>query len=236
MSIASINQQNNPSKSEVDNKSGSIGDYETFLRLFTVQLQNQDPLEPLDTNQMTSQLAQFSAVEQAVKSNENLETLINTQRQNQLSTAVSFIGAEVETSGNSGELREGQAVFSYLLPQEAGKVDIIVSDESGRAVFQGNGTTADGRNLVVWDGVNSFTGRTEPDGIYTITVKAKDNFGKEITVDARAVGVVQAVETDKDGNVLLAIGDQTVKYDDILAVRTPTRVTVPTDTTDDSEG
>lgn len=232
MSIASINQQNNPSKSEVNNSSGSIGDYETFLRLFTVQLQNQDPLEPLDTNQMTSQLAQFSAVEQAVKSNENLETLINTQRQNQLSTAVSFIGAEVETSGNSGELREGQAVFSYLLPQEAGKVDIIVSDEKGRAVFQGNGTTADGRNLVVWDGVNSFTGRAEPDGIYTITVKAKDNFGKEITVDARAVGVVQAVETDKDGNVLLAIGDQTVKYDDILAVRTPTRVTVP----DNNEG
>jgi len=224
MSIGSISQQNNPSTSSIGNNNGTLGDYETFLRLFTVQLQHQDPTQPLDTNQMTQQLAQFSAVEQAVKQNDNLTTLINTQRQNQLSTAVSFIGAEVETSGNSGDLIGSQAAFSYVLPREAGSVQITLTDKNGRAVYQGQGTLAEGRNIVIWDGKNSFTGKQEPDGTYSITVKAKDAADNEITPDARAVGVVTSVETDKDGNILVGIGERTVKYDEILAVRVPTRV------------
>jgi flagellar basal-body rod modification protein FlgD len=224
MTISSLTQQNNPSTATVENKNGTIGDYQTFLKLFTVQLQNQDPTQPLDTNQMTQQLAQFSTVEQAVKQNDNLTTLINQQKQNQLSTAVSLIGAEVETSGSSGDLIGGQATFSYVLPKEADNVQVTLTDSAGRAVFQGQGTKAKGRNLVVWDGVNSFNGQAEPSGTYSITVKAKDAASNEISVDSRAVGVVRGVETASNGTVQISIGDRTVNYDEILAVRTPTQV------------
>jgi flagellar basal-body rod modification protein FlgD len=226
MTVGAISQAQNPATSSI-NRSGTIGDYQTFLRLFTVQLRHQDPSQPLDTNQMTQQLAQFSTVEQAVKQNQNLEKLITAQKQNQVSAAVGLIGSEVETNGNSGELNGNQAVFSYLLPKAAASAKIVITDAAGRAVYQGEGTKIAGRNLVVWDGVNSITGNREPAGTYNISIKAKDNSGKDITVDNRAVGVVTSVESDRDGTVLLAIGGKNVKYSDVLAVRAPVRVVTP---------
>jgi flagellar basal-body rod modification protein FlgD len=219
--LSSISQATNPSKSETARKSlGS--DLDLFLKLMTTQLQNQDPTEPLDTNQLTDQITQFTQVEQQVQTNTNLETLLASQKQSQLSTAVSFIGSEVETAGNTGEFEGGRAVFSYNQSAPSATTDIVITDAAGRAVFKGNGTTVVGRNLVVWDGVNSFSGQQEPPGTYTITVTAKTAAGKPVATDARAVGVVTTVETASDGNILLGIGGRTVKYSDVLAVRTPT--------------
>lgn len=197
-------------------------DLNTFLKLFTTQLQNQDPTEPLDTNQMTDQITQFTQVEQQVKTNTNLEKLLATQRQSQLATAVGFIGSEVETKGNTGELYGNSAIFSYNLAAAATRSEIVITDSTGRAVFKGDGPIANGRNLVVWDGRNSFTGLQEPSGTYTISVKAKNAAGP-IASDARAVGIVTAVESGKNGEIMVSIGKRNIKFEDILAVRTPTQ-------------
>jgi flagellar basal-body rod modification protein FlgD len=212
-----------PDTSSTGAKDRLNSDLDTFLKLFTTQLQNQDPTEPLDTYQMTDQITQFTQVEQQVKTNTNLEKLLATQRQSQLATAVSFIGSEVETTGNTGELYGNSAIFSYNLATAAAQSEVVITDSTGRAVFKGNGPVANGRNLVVWDGKNSFTGQQEPSGTYTITVKAKNAAGQDIASDARAVGIVTAVESGKDGEIMVSIGKRNIKFEDILAVRTPTQ-------------
>jgi flagellar basal-body rod modification protein FlgD len=218
--LSQLNQKNNPATNTTQGQ-GLSGDLNTFLRLFTTQLQNQDPTQPLETNEITAQLAQFSTVEQQVKTNTSIDKLVATQKQTQLSTAVSYINKEIESSGNTGTLQGGQATFSYFLPANTSSALVTITNAAGRAVFQGQGTLLKGRNLVVWDGKNSFNQNTEPNGKYTISIAAKDANNKTLTVDTRSVGIVTGVETDSTGIVKLNVGDVSVPFDQILAVREP---------------
>src|SRR6202161_621777 len=77
------------------------GNFNTFLTLLTTQLQNQDPTSPLDTNQFTSQLVQFSQLEQQLDTNANLQTLISGQTTSTVGTAIGYIGHTVEASGGN---------------------------------------------------------------------------------------------------------------------------------------
>lgn len=224
--ITRISQQTNPSRSQTDAASLN-SDFTFFLKLMTTQLQHQDPTEPMDTNALTDQITQFTQVEQQVRTNSHLEKLLAAQNQSQLATAVSFIGSEVETAGNTGEKLAGRAIFSYNLDKGAVATEIVITDGYGRAVFKGQGTNIEGRNLVVWDGRNSFNGNLEPDGVYTISVASKDSAGKAVKSDARAVGIVTAVESAPDGTVLLTIADRNVRFNEVLAVRSPTFVNIP---------
>ena len=150
-------------------------------------------------------------------------------QQTQLSTAVSYLNREVETEGNTGTLGAGQATFSYFLPESGQSAQVTITNSAGRAVFNGQGSLDKGRNLVVWDGTNSFNGDVEPDGKYTITVKAKNAAGNDMTADTRAVGIVTGVESGKDGAIKLTVGDLEVPFDQILAVREPILLDLGTD-------
>lgn len=198
-------------------------DINFFLKLLTTQLQNQDPSSPLDTNQFTQQIAQYSSVQQQVNTNSNLEKLLAASKQSGVSTAVGYIGREIESKGNTGDVVGGQGAFSYILPRAAQSVEITITNASGAVVFRGSGNTQSGRNLVVWDGVNSNTGAQESDGTYKIAVRALDAGGKVIPSETRSVGIVNGVETDKSGNTLLIAGSSTVNFNDVLAVRSITR-------------
>jgi flagellar basal-body rod modification protein FlgD len=224
MSINSIgNNLGQPQPAAPPNSAlnGLNADFDFFLKLLTTQLQNQDPTEPLDTNQLTDQITQFSQVEQQSKTNSLIEDLISEQKQTQLSSAVGFIGSEVETQGSSGQLIGSRGIFGYDLGAIASNVQITITNDSGRAVFQGNGTTALGRNLVVWDGVNSFNGELEPEGNYNISIAATTSNGAQVPSETRSVGLVGGVETDTQGNVLLNVANVLVPYEEILAVRAP---------------
>ncbi len=199
-------------------------DINFFLKMLTTQLQNQDPTSPLDTNQFTQQIAQYSSVQQQVNMNANLEKLLASNKQSSVSTAVGYIGKEIETKGNTGEVSGGQGAFSYILPKAAASVKITITNASGQTVFTGSGDTKSGRNIAVWDAVNSSTGAIEDDGTYTIAVEATDTAGKAIAVETRAVATVGGVESDTNGDTLLAVGRNKVKFDDVLAVREPSRV------------
>jgi flagellar basal-body rod modification protein FlgD len=198
-------------------------DLNFFLTMLTTQLKNQDPTSPLDTNEFTQQIAQYSSVQQQVITNDNLEKLIASNRQSEVTTAVGYIGKEIETAGNTGVVAGGQGAFSYILPRKADTVELTIKDAAGQVVFRGAGASAEGRNLVVWDGKNSSNGRNEPDGTYTLTVVAKDASDKLISAETRAVAVVSGVETGKAGNAELTTAFGKVAFDKILAVREPTR-------------
>lgn len=221
----------NTSTTKVNSKTSAVAsqnqlssDINFFLKMLTTQLQNQDPTSPLDTNQFTQQIAQYSSVQQQVTTNANLEKLLASNKQSSLTTAVGYIGKEIETKGNTGEVSGGQGAFSYVLPKAAANVEITIRNANGVEVFKGKSDNREGRNIAVWDGVNSLTGAKEPDGTYTISVDASDAAKAPILAETRAVAIVGGVESDSKGDTLLAVGRNKVKFDEVLAVRAPSRI------------
>ena len=197
------------------------GDFDTFLLMLTTQLKNQDPLEPMDSNEFTQQLVQFAGVEQAIDTNNNLEKLIEMQNGTQINNAVNYIGKFVTATGNSGRLVDGVAAFSYDLPKQATTVDVVITNDLGAVVFKGNGTTTAGLNDVLWDGTNNVTGTDCPDGTYHIAVLAKDANGAEIKPTTYTTGFVTSVNLE-DGETKLAIGKIELGLDKVLSVRDAT--------------
>lgn len=225
--LGKIQQSINPSKAELGSKK-LAEDFDDFLLLLTTQLKNQDPSEPLDTNEFTSQLVEFASVEQAVATNLNLEKLVASSNAAGIQQGLGYIGKSVEALGNKGVLSNGSAAFSYELPQDAFEVSVTILDTTGRAVFTGKGDTQAGKNLVLWDGVNSLTGQPMPDGTYQVVVKAKDFKQEDIEATTYTTGRVTAAEVDAEGNTILSVGSAKVKVGDVLAVREiPASVTIP---------
>ncbi|MBL0318945.1 MAG: hypothetical protein IPP74_06625 [Alphaproteobacteria bacterium] len=195
------------------------GDFSNFLKLLTVQLQNQDPTQPLDANAFTNQLVSFSGVEQAVKTNKNLESIIQMSQESQINNAVSYLGNVVEVEGSKAELKNGQALFSYDLPSSAKNVFVSISDQNGKVVYTSNGETTAGKHQFVWTGVNQSQQRL-PDGSYDITVSALDDKGQPIVPKTTITGQVDSVAIQNDGAVL-SIGDLNFSTDKVLSVKAP---------------
>ena len=147
------------------------GNFNTFLTLLTTQLKNQDPSDPVDSNQFTQQLVEFAGVQQQVQSNTLLQQLVTNSTTNQVSSASSFVGTTMQASGNSLGLSGGNGTFGYTLPSAASSAIVTIKDSAGNIVYTGSGTTNAGSNLVQrGHGSNSFTGATEPDGTYSFSV------------------------------------------------------------------
>lgn len=172
--------------------------FNTFLTLLTTQLKNQDPLNPMDTNQFTQQLVEFSEVEQQIKTNSQLSTMISNQTASETIAALPMVGQEIQYNGNQAALENGQATFSYTLPSSAASTSLIVQDASGNTVYSTTGQTAAGTYAFNWNGQNN-AGQQQPDGgIYTLTVQAQDSNNQPITVTTTAVGTVTGVNVNNN--------------------------------------
>ena len=229
-----IQQEFNPSQAEADGAK-LAEDFDTFLLLLTTQLKNQDPTEPLDTNEFTNQLVQFSSVEQAIATNENLEQLVNLQSSQALSSAVGYVGQFVDAEGNAGQLNEdGFANFAYELDIPANTVQIIITDSLGRAVFSGQGPNEAGKQRVVWDGINSFTGQQEAPGTYNIFITPTNASGETIENQFRTftTGPVTGAEVI-DGEVILNVAGTNVPLSNVTAIRQPVQVATGTNVATD---
>lgn len=193
--------------------------FDTFLTLLTTQLKNQSPLDPIDTNQFTQQLVQFTEVEQNVKQNENLEKLIQLSAANTITNVVGFLGGEVTVSGTTAELSGGSANWNYEIDGAADSATLTVLDSNGVPVFTTSGPAPSGKSTFIWDG-RTDTGTTAPDGDYTLSVSAVDSSGTALNVATEIVGIVDGV--DFSGNEpLLLIGGREVKLGDIISVKLP---------------
>jgi flagellar basal-body rod modification protein FlgD len=155
-------------------KSKLDGDLNRFLTLLVSQLQHQDPLQPLDANQFTSQLVQFASIEQQIYQNANLEKLLAAQQSTQLASTVDYLGKQVEANGDALPLQNGGALASYALPQAAARATITIRDAGGRTVAVMTGNSAAGRHEVHWDG-RAADGKQLPDGIYSFQVDARQD-------------------------------------------------------------
>ena len=169
-----------------------------FLKLLVTQLKNQDPLNPLDNAQMTSQLAQLSKVSGIEKLNTTLGGLVDSLGNSQTMQASAMIGKKVLVPGNKLALAGGQAIAGVGLASPADEVTVSVLDVNGRVVqSQKLGAQPAGVLDFVWDGKND-SGATVPDGNYTFKVDAV-RAGAGVKVEALNVGTVSAVVRSSSG-------------------------------------
>ncbi len=177
-----------------------------FLKLFLTQLQHQDPTKPLDINEMSQQMAQFSTVEQLYNISEELGELKDIIGSLSYGQAASFIGKEVEAGGNTINVKDGTASLITLDLPEKGNVTVDIFDSEGELVRVLDAGMHDaGQFNLLWDG-KSTDGKPVPDGKYTFIANAVDVNGKALKIDSQIRGIVDGVKIE-DGKMYLVLGD-----------------------------
>ena len=188
--------------------SGTLaGNFQTFLTLLTTQLQNQNPLDPLDTNQFTQQLVQFAGVEQQLKSNDQLSTLVSLQQTAQSTQALGFVGKTAVVDGTTATLSNGTASWNLDVARDS-TIDVTISNASGQSVFTGSYSAAAGNDQAFsWDGKGT-DGTQWPAGKYTLTATAKDSSGASVGVTTQVQGVVSSVDLTSTPPLLTIGGEK----------------------------
>jgi flagellar basal-body rod modification protein FlgD len=195
----SSSSTNSSSSTGIDSQT-IAGNFNTFLQLLTTQLQNQNPLDPLDTNQFTEQLVQFAGVEQQLKTNDQLSTLVTLQQTTQSTEALNFVGKTVGVDGSSSQLASGQAQWTVSVPKPA-SVNVAIANSTGQAVFNGNFTMQAGTQQFSWNGLDN-TGKQQPDGAYKLTMTGLDANGQTVAVSSEIDGTVNSVDLTQNPPVL----------------------------------
>jgi flagellar basal-body rod modification protein FlgD len=192
------------------------GNFQTFLTLLTTQLQNQNPLDPLDTNQFTQQLVQFAGVEQQLRTNDQLTTLVSLQQTAQSTQALGFVGKTAVVDGATTQLSKSAATWTLGVEKNS-NVAITIANSTGQNVFSGNYSVTAGANQAFsWDGKGN-DGTQWPDGKYTLTATALDSSGSPVAVSTQIQGVVNSVDLTQQPP-LLSINGQTYTVNQIKSI------------------
>jgi flagellar basal-body rod modification protein FlgD len=185
-------------------KTEIASNFTTFLKLLTTQLQNQDPLSPMDTNQFTQQLVQFAGVEQQMKSNDSLSTLVSLQQSAQTTSALALVGATVVVNGSTAQLANGQATWTLNSTQPA-TATITIADSTGRTAYTGTGTVNSGSQNFVWNGQGN-DGTIWPAGNYTLTATGASASGQSTAISTQIQAPVDSVDLTQTPPVLSVNG------------------------------
>jgi flagellar basal-body rod modification protein FlgD len=194
-----------------------VESYDTFMKLLTAQIQNQDPLKPMDSTQFTQQLVQMTGVEQQLLTNDLLEKLIQNTSSG-IQTAVSLLGREVRAVHDTAKLQNGKAEWSYKLGAEASDVTLEVLDQHGRVVRTIKPTEKSaGDHTFTWDGKDLLGAQRPNGGTYTLRVTAKDSKGGVISATPFIKGLVTGVE-QTDGKTLLTVNGVQVGWEKVTSI------------------
>jgi flagellar basal-body rod modification protein FlgD len=213
--VASGNVNSITSAIGVD-KNTIAGNFQTFLKLLTTQLKNQNPLDPLDTNQFTQQLVQFAQVEQQLKSNDQLATLVALQKTAQSTQALEFVGQTVSVDGATAPLANGSATWLLSVPKPSTGT-VVIKTATGQTAYSGTYTLPAGTGQpFVWDGKDA-SGLQWPNGNYTISVTAQDASGQPVAVPTEIQARVDSADLTQTPPVL-AIAGQNYTLDKLKRV------------------
>jgi flagellar basal-body rod modification protein FlgD len=204
--------------SSVRSSSGATlaGNFQTFLTLLTTQLQNQNPLDPLDTNQFTQQLVEFASVEQQLRTNDSLSTLVSLQQATQATQALGFVGKNAVVKGNTAALANSQATWELSVPSDS-KLNITIASSSGQTAFTGTYAVSAGNNQpFTWDGKGN-DGTQWRDGQYTLTATATDSSGNSVGVTTEVKGMVTSADLTQSPP-LLTINGQSYTVNQIQSI------------------
>ena len=194
--------------------------YDSFLKLLTTQLQNQDPLSPMESNEFTNQLVQFSQVEQQISQNTKLDKLVSLQNNNQTQASLGFIGLDVEATGNAFSYDGNPVKMSYTLPETSTSTKIQIKNEKGVTIRTIDGARTTSRQELTWDGKKADGSVAEP-GSYSMTVVASKPDSKLMTAKTTVFGRVSGIEAG-NGVTTLMMGKVPVKMEDVINAQLPT--------------
>lgn len=197
--------------------------YELFLSVLTAQLQNQNPLDPTDTDEMTAQLISYSQVEQQILGNSYLENLVLATNNQSASVALSMVGMEV--TYNAGELpyAKGDTLsWAYEVPEDCESVVAQVVNEDGDVVYSKTVDASSGSKTFEWSGLLT-NGSSASDGNYSLQFVATDASGETVEIEPDTTSVVQQVDWSDGSAQLIMANGATVSLSDIISATTPTQ-------------
>jgi len=206
------------SNSSLSSNSGATlaGNFQTFLQMLTTQLQNQNPLDPLDTNQFTQQLVQFASVEQQLKTNDQLASLVSMQQTTQATQALTFVGKTAVVDGSTTALTNSAATWVLDVPS-TGNMDVNITNSTGQTVFSGSYSVAAGKSQAFnWNGQGN-DGSQLPAGKYTLHASMPDSSGNAVGISTQIQGVISSVDLSQSPP-LLSIGGQTYLLNQIKSI------------------
>ena len=215
MAITAVNNSYNAAQSTSTNQ---ILGKDDFLKLFTMQLQYQDPLNPMSNTDFAAQLAQFSSLEQLSNISSQLQNLLISQNSLQNTLTSNFIGKKVKHPGNEVYLKDN-AEISYTLQSDASDVKMSVYNSSGglvRTVDLGQQTS--GEQNYIWDGKDN-NGVQLPEGNYQIKVDALDASGKPVNVSTMVYGTVTGITFDNNITYLIVDDSTKIQLSDIKEIK-----------------
>lgn len=215
--------------SNTDNASQSLNQtYDNFLKMLTTQLKNQDPLNPMDSKEFTSQLIQMSTAEQAIAQTKRSEEILKMMQASTVNTALNYIGLSVDYTGNKISYDGKVPVdFSYELPEAAKQVQINILNSEGNVVYTTSGEMGKGVHTYNWDGKDK-DGNPQKAGMYRIEVGAQNADNKALETKVTVPGTVAGVET-ADGQVYLVINGEAVSIDSVRSAYGITTYYPPSD-------
>jgi flagellar basal-body rod modification protein FlgD len=198
-------------------KSGKDETQDRFLSLLVAQMKNQDPLNPLDNAQVTSQLAQLSTVQGIEDMNSKLEALAASLGPNQMSQAANLIGHGVLVPGDTLSPAQLQDVMGFELSRPADSVTVSIQDGAGNLVRSLNlGPRDVGVNALAWDGLTD-SGAAAAAGEYHFSVAAVQG-GQPVSNTTLNLGMVNSVSQSGQGVQLNLAGNKSVGYADIRQI------------------
>ncbi len=222
-SIDKIKPQEKKNSNFVDktNPTG-LASMDNFLQLFTAQLKNQDPMDPMQNYELSSQLAQFTTVEQLTNMNKSLSDFLNTNmllnKSINNNMATTLIGKKVKVQGNYITVKDGNSTqIKFKVPEDIQDVTIEILDENGKAVRTiHQDFFAKGNQTFKWDARDN-TGSLVEDGKYTYVIKGNNKDGEAVKVTGYATGIITGVKYE--GNITkLICGDNEYDISDVLEV------------------
>ena len=201
-------------KTASDKTTGIADNFQTFLTLLTTQLQHQNPMDPLDTNQFTQQLVQFAGIEQQLKSNEQLKSLVEIEKGAQATQALVYVGNTVAIDGSKAQF-DKSATWNFNSEKNT-TATITITNSAGQTAYTGNFNLKQGGSSFVWDGKGN-DGVQWPPGSYTLTATGKDASGNNVAISTEVQGIVDSVDLTSTPP-LLSIGGQSYTTDKIKRV------------------
>jgi flagellar basal-body rod modification protein FlgD len=191
-----------------------------FLTLFTAQLQNQNPLEPVKNEAFVAQLAQFSQLEALTNMQTSLDTFVTAMSGERMLNSASLIGKKVAVSDSPTQLTQGGTINASIdLPEGAAGIQINVHDTKGNLIQELiAGPQIPGTTPVLWDGKDAM-GNPAPTGLYRLTAQAVVN-GSTNKVAVNALSTVKSIVTNpSDGSVSVEVdGGKTILLTDVKRV------------------
>jgi flagellar basal-body rod modification protein FlgD len=217
MAISGVSDVGNVS-SNIQTVNGKTFGKDEFMNILIQQLKNQDPLNPMDSTQFTSQLTQFSTLEQLTNMNSTLDNVLAFQHSMQNASIANLIGRTVTVSGDTTNLNN-TADLSYELSNNAASVNISIYDGAGKLVATRDaGPQLKGDNKFIWDGKDT-SGNQMPKGAYTFEVKAQDIYGNTVEALTNSTGAVTGVVFKDDMTYLVLNDGRNIGLSEIEAIQ-----------------